>query len=213
MSDIPTAASQAAARPAEVLAHLQAGNQRFAEGATLERDLLEQARATADGQYPLAAVLSCIDSRVPVEAILDVGIGEVFVARTAGNVVDDDVLGGFEFATQLAGAKLIVVLGHSACGAVKGACDGAELGNLTQLLAKIAPAVDAEAPADGSPGSADTDFVDRVINRNVANVVESMTASSDVLAARVASGELMVVGGIYDLASGRIAWRESASAG
>ena len=206
MSEIPTAESQAAATPAEVLEHLRAGNERFVAVDPTERDLLAQAAATAGGQHPLAAVLSCIDSRVPVEAILDVGIGEVFVARSAGNVVDADVLGGFEFATELAGAKLIVVLGHSGCGAVKGACDGAELGNLTQLLAKITPAVDSEAPDGGSPGSGDSEFVDRVIERNVMNVVDEMTARSEVLSARVASGELAVVGGVYDLATGRITW-------
>lgn len=206
MSEIPTAESQAAATPHDVLERLRAGNERFVAGRPIDRDLLAQARATAGGQHPLAAVLSCIDSRVPVETILDVGIGEVFVARSAGNVVDADVSGGFEFATELAGAKLIVVLGHSGCGAVKGACDGAELGNLTQLLAKIAPAVDAEAPDGGSPGSGDGEFVDRVIERNVMNGVAEMTARSEVLLARVASGELAVVGGVYDLATGRITW-------
>ena len=206
MSQIPNAESQAAAAPHDVLERLQAGNERFVAGASVDRDLLAQAQATAGGQHPLAAVLSCIDSRVPVEAILDVGIGEVFVARSAGNVIDADVLGGFEFATELAGAKLVVVLGHSGCGAVKGACDGAELGNLTQLLAKIGPAVDSEAPDGGSPGSGDSDFVDRVIERNVMNGVHEMTARSEVLSARVAAGQLAVVGGVYDLASGRITW-------
>ena len=192
--------------PSEVLARLQAGNDRFASGRPLERDLLEQATATAAGQNPYAAVLSCIDSRVPVEIVLDVGLGEVFVARSAGNVVDDDVIGGFEFATELVGVKLIVVLGHTGCGAVAGACDGVELGHLTQLLAKIQPAVDAEAGDGPSPGSADSTFARRVVERNIANSVRTLTEQSELLAARVASGDLMIVAGVYDLESGRISW-------
>lgn len=206
MSSVPTAITQNAATPEDVLAKLRAGNERFAAGAPTGHDLLEQAAATADGQFPLAAVLGCIDSRVPVEAVFDAGIGEMFVARSAGNVVDADVLGGFEFATELAGAKLIVVLGHSACGAVKGACDGAELGNLTQLLSKITPAVDAESGSAPSPGSGDAAFVQRVIATNIANVVAEIRRRSEVLAAREAAGELKIVGAIYDLASGAISW-------
>lgn len=205
MTSVPTASLQQSSTPVDVLARLQAGNERFAGGRATDHPLLEQAAETAGGQYPLAAVLGCIDSRVPVEAVLDVGIGEVFVARSAGNVVDDDVVGGFEFATELAGAKLIVVLGHSACGAVKGACDGAELGNLTQLLAKIAPAVKAESDGE-SPGSGDTAFVDRVIATNVANSVAAFRERSEVLAARLDAGDLMVVGAVYDLATGEITW-------
>ena len=206
MPSTPTATTQGLATPDEVLAGLGSGNERFVSGNLTDRDLLEQARETSDGQFPLAAVLGCIDSRVPVETVLDVGIGEVFVARSAGNVVDADVLGGFEFATELAGAKLIVVLGHSACGAVKGACDGAELGNLTQLLAKITPAVEAESHNGVSPGSSDTEFVSRVIVANVANAVAALRSRSDVLSAREEAGELKIVGAVYDLATGVISW-------
>lgn len=206
MSSVPTATTQAAAGPDDVLARLRSGNERFVAGTPTEHNLLEQAVATADGQFPLAAVLGCIDSRVPVEAVFDAGIGDMFVARSAGNVVDADVLGGFEFATELAGAKLIVVLGHSACGAVKGACDGAELGNLTQLLSKIAPAVEAESGNAPSPGSGDSAFVQRVIATNVANVVAEIRGRSEVLAAREAAGDLKIVGAVYDLASGVISW-------
>ena len=206
MTSVPTANLQAAASPDDVLARLRSGNERFVAGTPIGHNLLEQATETADGQFPLAAVLGCIDSRVPVEAVLDAGIGEVFVARSAGNVVDADVLGGFEFATELAGAKLIVVLGHSACGAVKGACDGAELGNLTQLLSKILPAVEAASGNGVSPGSGDTAFVQRVIQTNVANVVAEIRRRSEVLSAREAAGDLKIVGAIYDLASGAISW-------
>jgi carbonic anhydrase len=209
MPTVPTAETQVAATPDDVLAGLAAGNIRFAAGQTTPHDLLEQARLTADGQFPLAAVLGCIDSRVPVEAVLDVGIGEIFVARSAGNVVDADVVGGFEFATELAGAKVIVVLGHSACGAVKGACDGAKLGNLTQLLAKISPAVASEAAPGASPGSGDTDFVQRVIATNVTNAVAGLRNRSEVLSAREAAGDLRIVGAVYDLATGVISWENT----
>ena len=206
MTTVPTAATQAGATPAEVLDRLRAGNQRFVNGETVERNLLGEARETAGGQFPLAAVLGCIDSRVPVEAVLDVGIGEVFVARSAGNVVDADVVGGFEFATHLAGAKLIVVLGHTACGAVKGACDGAELGNLTQLLNKIAPAVAFESEVGGNPGSVDDAFVDRVVATNVTNAVAEFAERSEILKSRVAEGALMIVGAVYDISTGEVVW-------
>jgi carbonic anhydrase len=206
MTTVPTAATQAGATPAEVLDRLSAGNQRFVNGETVERNLLSEARETAGGQFPLAAVLGCIDSRVPVEAVLDVGIGEVFVARSAGNVVDADVVGGFEFATHLAGAKLIVVLGHTACGAVKGACDGAELGNLTQLLNKIAPAVATESEVGGNPGSVDDAFVDRVVATNVTNAAAEFAERSEILKSRVAEGALMIVGAVYDISTGEVVW-------
>lgn len=208
MSDeVQTHESQTAASPASVLDQLRAGNARFVAGEATARDLLAQAAATADGQHPIAAILGCIDSRVPVEAVFDQGIGDVFVGRTAGNVVDADVLGGFEFATALAGAKAIVVLGHTACGAVKGACEGAELGNLTQLLAKITPAVEAVS-GELAPGSADADLVGRVVEQNVRNSVATL-AASDVLAAREAAGELVIVGAVYELATGVVTWLDA----
>lgn len=199
-----TPEQQAAATPDSVLEWLRAGNERFTSRTTIDRDLLAQARATAGGQHPLAAVLGCIDSRVPVEAVFDVGIGDIFVGRSAGNVVDADVIGGFEFATAIAGAKLIVVLGHTACGAVKGACDGAELGSLTQLLAKITPSVETVA-GEPAPGSGDAELVGRVIEQNVRNSVHAL-AASDVLTDRVAAGDLRIVGALYELASGTVSW-------
>lgn len=207
MHEIPNAKVQNDLTPDEVLGWLRAGNDRFAAGLSANRDLLAQARATADAQYPLAAVLGCIDSRVPVETIFDLGFGDVFVGRTAGSVVNDDVTGGFEFATELAGAKVIVVLGHTGCGAVMGACDGAELGNLTQLLAKITPAVEAVA-GEPVPGSDDAEMVDRVVEQNVRNSVATL-AASDVLAARVATGDLTIVGAVYELASGAVTWLDA----
>jgi len=208
MTTTQNAASQRNSTPDGVLDWLRAGNDRFARNECSKRDLLAQAKATSGDQFPLAAVLGCIDSRVPVEAVFDVGIGDVFAARSAGNVVDSDVIGGLEFATELAGAKVIVVLGHSACGAVKGACSGAVLGSLTQLLQKITPAVQAEAGGEVAPGADDADLVRRVVARNVINSIDTLR-SSEVLAAREAAGDLIIVGGVYDLATGRIEWQRA----
>jgi carbonic anhydrase len=206
---VQTAGTQAATTPEDAIAWLEAGNERFAGGRSTERDLLTQAAATADGQYPLAAVVGCIDSRVPVEAVLDAGIGDVFVARTAGNVVDDDVLGSLEFASALAGVKAIVVLGHSACGAVMGACDGAELGHLTGLLAKITPAVVEASGGDPAPGSDDPDLVQRAVEANVRRVAATIRDRSDVIAGLCDDGDLVVRGAWYDLATGRVAWLDA----
>lgn len=205
MTSVQTPESQAAASPDEVLSWLRSGNERFVAGEATDHDYLAQAAATVAGQYPLAAVLGCIDSRVPVEAVFDAGIGDVFVARTAGNVVDDDVLGGLEFAAALVGIKAILVLGHTNCGAVQGACDGAELGHLTKLLAKIGPAIETVA-GQPTPGSSDAALVGRVIEANVANSVSVLFERSEILRDRVQSGDLKVVGGVYDISSGRVDW-------
>ncbi len=205
MTEVQTPETQAGATPHGVLAWLKEGNQRFVARSGEQRDLVEQARLSADGQYPLAAILGCIDSRVPIELVFDVGIGDVFAARVAGNVAGPDITGSLEFAAELAGVKLIVVLGHSACGAVKGACDGATLGSLTGLLARITPAVEEMAEGDEPPGSDDPAFVERVVEANVRNSVAELRASP-VLRAREASGELAIVGAVYDLATGTIEW-------
>lgn len=205
MDLVTSAQDQAAIAPSEVIDLLTAGNERFVAATPRARDLLAQAAATATGQFPVAAVLGCIDSRVPVEVVLDQGIGDVFVARSAGNVVDDDVLGGLEFATELAGAKAVIVLGHSSCGAVKGACDGAELGHLTGLLARIRPAI-REVAGDELPGSDDAEVVQSVVEANVRHAVGELTDRSEVLRDRVAAGDLVVRGAVYDLASGRVSW-------
>ena len=205
MSDVQTAETQAAATPESVRSWLLAGAERFATGATVERDHAAQVAATAGGQHPLAAIVSCIDSRVPPELVLDAGIGDVFAARTAGNVVDDDVLGSLEFAAAVAGVKVIAVLGHTACGAVKGACDGVELGHLTGLLAKITPSV-VEVSGEPAPGSSDAALVDAVVEANVRAQMAAITGRSDVLAGLVEAGTLAVIGGVYDLATGATTW-------
>lgn len=205
-ADVQTAETQSEATPRSTLRWLRAGNDRFASAEPADRDLLGQAKATADGQHPLAAVVGCIDSRVPPEVVFDLGIGDAFAVRTAGNVIDDDALGGLEFAAEVAGVKAIVVLGHTACGAVKGACDDVELGHLTGLLAKIRPAVDAVADGGANPGSDDAAFVDRVVERNVRDVAAAVTGRSAVLSDRTDRGELVVAPAVYELASGQVRW-------
>lgn len=208
MNGVQTETTQAEATPESVLEWLRTSQERFADGSTTSRDWQAQVKATAGGQYPLAAFVSCIDSRVPPEIVFDLGIGDAFAARTAGNVVDDDVLGSLEFATRIAGVKAVVVLGHSACGAVKGACDGVELGHLTGLLAKITPAVEEASGGNPTPGSGDAALVQRAVYANVRNVVTTISRSSTVIADLCGSGEMAVVGAVYDLATGRVDWLE-----
>ncbi|MEM8909520.1 MAG: carbonic anhydrase family protein [Bacteroidota bacterium] len=163
-----TAESQAQIDPAAAVALLKAGNKRFVEGQPVHRELHAQVQQTANGQYPYAAIVSCIDSRIPTEVVFDQGIGDIFNARIAGNFVNEDILGSLEFACKLAGSKVIVVMGHTSCGAVKGACDHAQLGNLTQMLDKIMPAVNAIETAEGvDRSSKNLDFVNRVSAKNV----------------------------------------------
>ena len=202
---VMTKERQSAMTPSEALQRLKEGNQRFAEGRSLPRDLPGEARATAGGQYPIAAVVSCLDSRVSPELVFDQGLGDIFSARVAGNIIDDDITGSLEFATQLSGAKLIVVVGHSACGAIKGACSQAELGHLTQLLNKIEPAVRAmKLSVGGEPQKIDAAFVDEVARENVRQMLRRLLDDSPILKGRVDRGELNVVGAFQDLSTGRI---------
>jgi carbonic anhydrase len=185
---------------------LKAGNARFGSNLKANRDLLWQVNQTRDGQFPFAAVLSCIDSRTSAELIFDQGLGDIFSVRIAGNFLNDDILGSLEFACRIAGAKLIVVLGHSRCGAIKGACDGVELGHLTAMLAKISPAIDAVAdPVDPEARtSANGEFVEAVAQENVCRAVEAISERSGVLGEMRESGAIAIVGGIYDVTSGSV---------
>ena len=200
----PSQAQQSAITPGQALQRLAAGNARFVAGKMEHRDWSQQRAATAAGQFPFAVVLSCIDSRVSSEIIFDQGLGDIFNARVAGNVVDDEILGSMEFACQLAGAKLIAVVGHSHCGAVKGACTGAQLGHLTGLLEKIQPSM-AEAK-EKLPGVAATDgkFIEAVAALNVHRVLQQIRAQSPVLRELIDSGQVGLVGGIYNLDSGKV---------
>ena len=206
MMNAQTKASQDAISPAKALELLKEGNQRFTAKQQVERNLNLQVEQTSTGQFPFATVLSCIDSRVPAELVFDQGIGDIFSVRIAGNFVNADILGSMEFASKLAGTKLILVLGHTACGAVKGACDHAELGNLTAMLDNIAPAVEAitepENAADRT--SANIDFVNAVGTKNVELTIDRIREESPVLAEMEQAGEIQIIGGMYDIATGKV---------
>lgn len=202
---VQTKKSQAALSPDGALKLLKEGNKRFAAGKLENQDRYRrQVSATSTGQFPYAAILSCLDSRVGVEQIFDLNNGDAFVGRVAGNVFNPDMLGSFEFATRLAGSKLIVVLGHTQCGAVKGACDDAELGNLTGLLDRIEPAVDLVSKnwMDGMKNSKNAKFVDAVGEANVRLARDSVVRESPVIKALVDEGKVMIVGAVYDLETG-----------
>jgi carbonic anhydrase len=200
----PTKESQAAMIPASALAELKAGNARFVAGDPLKRNMPADVKATASGQYPFAVVLSCLDSRQPIEIVLDQGIGDIFSARVAGNVLNDDILGSLEFACKVSGAKLIAVIGHSNCGAIKGAVDGVDLGNLTGLLGKIQPAMN-QVPADVQPRtSKNYEFVDKVSEANVRLVMQQIRDHSPILRELIDKGQIGLVGGMYDLTTGEV---------
>ena len=200
----PTKAMQAAMTPESALAELKAGNARFVAGHPLKRDMPADVKATASGQYPFAVVLSCLDSRQPIEIVLDQGIGDIFSARVAGNVLNDDIVGSMEFACKVSGAKLIAVIGHSNCGAIKGAVDDVQLGNLTGLLGKIKPAMDA-VPADVTPRtSKNPEYVDQVAEANVRLVMQQIRDRSPILKEMLDNGQIGLVGGMYDLSTGEV---------
>ena len=192
------------------LQELKEGNKRFQANKKADRNLKEQVADTSGGQYPFATILSCIDSRVSSELIFDQGIGDIFSARIAGNFVNDDILGSMEFACKLAGTKLIVVLGHTACGAVKGACDDVKLGKLTGMLEKIKPAVNSVSePEDPSlRNSSNIEFVNKVAEKNVHLTIDKIKADSEVLAAMLKNNEIKIVGGMYDIQSGAVTFYE-----
>jgi carbonic anhydrase len=197
---VQTKESQAAMTPAKALDALKDGNKRFVAGKSIQKDLPAKVKATKDGQYPFAAVLSCMDSRVPAEIVFDQSIGDLFSIRVAGNVVNADNLGSLEYAAKVVGVKLIVVMGHTACGAVKGAIDDVKVGNLTELLAKIQPAVKASGPGS----SKDHAYVDKVGEANVRQSMKEIKEKSPVLKDMISSGAVGLVGGMYDLETGTV---------
>ena len=204
-ADLPISKEQQSElTPDKVLADLMEGNKRYVEGKIAEPNIKERIKASASGQYPQAVILSCLDSRVPVEMIFDQGIGDIFVGRVAGNIENVDQLGSMEFATAAAGVKLVMVLGHEACGAVKGACDNVELGNLTDLLKKIKPAIDSVEGHEGARNSKNKEFVDAVIKANVIQTVADIRERSEVLAKMEKEGKIKIVGGIYSLQDGSV---------
>jgi carbonic anhydrase len=203
-----TKGMQDSINPEMALDMLKEGNKRFVDNLMADRDLLEQARVTSNGQHPYAVILSCIDSRTSSELIFDQGMGDIFNARIAGNIINEDILGSMEFACKLAGSKLIVVLGHTKCGAVKGACDHAEMGNLTALLSKIQPAVDAESTETDNRSSSNADFVDKVATINVKHTISGIKERSPILKEMIDNGEIGIVGGVHDVANGEVTFFE-----
>ncbi|HZF99866.1 MAG TPA: carbonic anhydrase family protein [Chitinophagales bacterium] len=200
-----TSDEQKALTPEAVLAELKAGNQRFVDNNPTRRDYAKQVKAAAAGQYPKAVVISCLDSRVPVEDLFDQSIGDLFVGRVAGNFVDEDFLGSMEFACKVAGAKAIVVMGHQHCGAVKGAIDNVKLGNLTAMLAKIQPAVTRAASGFSGERTAKNDaFVQRTAEENVRYGIEQIRANSPILKGMEDNGEIKIVGAFYSLDTGAV---------
>jgi len=205
-----TRETQATMTPQKSLQYLKEGNQRFQNNLKANRNLLEQVNDTSDGQFPFATILSCIDSRVSAELVFDQGLGDIFSVRIAGNFVNEDILGSMEFASKLAGTKLIVVLGHTSCGAVKGACDNAKMGNLTKLIEKITPAVNSVSePKDKSlRNSKNLEFVDNVAKKNVQLTIDRIHSESPILNEMEENGEILIIGAMYDVNNGAVIFFE-----
>ena len=196
--------TQSSITPRKALEILQEGNGRFVRNLKENRNLLEQANDTRDGQWPFAIILSCIDSRTSAELIFDQGLGDIFSVRIAGNIVNTDILGSMEFACKIAGSKLVVVLGHSKCGAVKGACDHVEMGNLTELLSKLQPAVYQEKETKKERNSTNVTFVENVAEINVKRSVKNIIERSFILEQMVESGEIGIVGAMHNIDTGKV---------
>jgi carbonic anhydrase len=199
-----TPARQSATTPDDALRMLKEGNERFVSGRTINCDLRAQVRETAAGQAPFATIVGCIDSRVPPELVFDQRIGDVFAARIAGNFINDDIIGSLEFATKLAGAKLVVILGHTECGAIKGAVDGAKLGYLTAMLRNFEPAIKASQGVAGEHNAKNKAYVQAVADANAKMAATQLTARSEVLRTLVEQKQLRVVSAMHDLATGRV---------
>lgn len=203
VEDILTKAEQDALTPDKVIQSFKEGNERFMRNDLTARDHSQQVRKSAEGQYPKAIVLSCVDSRVPVEDVFDRGIGDIFVARVAGNFVNEDILGSMEFACKVSGSKLILVMGHEACGAVKAAVDDVKLGNITPMLSKIRPAVES-VKYEGDRTSKNPEFVHLACESNIVRTMDQIRERSPILKEMEEKGEIKIVGGIYDLDTGKV---------
>lgn len=203
VQDVLTEEERDALTPDEVIASFKEGNERFMNNDLTKRDHSEQVRKSALGQFPKAVVLSCIDSRVPVEDVFDRGIGDIFVGRVAGNFVNEDMLGSMEFGSKVAGAKVILVMGHEHCGAIKAAIDNVEMGNITAMLSKIEPAVE-KTEYDGERTSENEEFVHEVCVNNVEHTVEQIRANSPILREMEEAGEIKIMGSVYDMDTGKV---------
>ena len=195
---------QAAITPKKALELLRDGNKRFVNNLKVNRNLLQQANETSDGQHPFAVILSCIDSRTSAELIFDQGLGDIFSTRIAGTIINEDILGSMEFACKVAGSKIIIVLGHTKCGAIKGACDHVEMGNLTALLSKIRPAVDDEETIKENRNSSNSEFVEKVSAINVQRTTKAIMERSPILKEMLEKGEIGLAGGVHDITTGEV---------
>lgn len=200
--------SQSSLTPKSALEILKEGNRRFINNLKVGRNLLQQVNETRDGQWPFAVILSCIDSRTSAELIFDQGLGDIFSVRIAGNIVNEDILGSMEFACKIAGSKIIVVLGHTKCGAVKGACDHVEMGNLTTLLSKLRPSVEAETSTKENRSSSNSEFVENVAQINVRKAVDEIMKKSPILKGLIDSGDVGIAGGMYSVETGEVEFYE-----
>ncbi|WP_143960540.1 carbonic anhydrase family protein [Litoribacter populi] len=200
-----TKETQSKINPDKAIEMLKEGNERFVKNIKSERNLLEQVQDTTMGQFPFATVLSCMDSRTSVELIFDQGIGDIFSIRVAGNVVNEDVLGSMEYGCKAVGTRIVLVLGHTKCGAVAGACDHFEMGNLTSLLKKIEPAMD-KAEASGEKNGKNLEYVNEVVKKNVELVMDQIREKSPIVAELEQSGDIKIVGAIYDVDNGKVKW-------
>lgn len=203
-SDVITAEDQNELTPEEIIQGLKDGNERYVNNNLTPKDFQSQVKATASGQFPEAIILSCVDSRVPVENVFDKGVGDIFVARVAGNFSNEDILGSAEFATAVAGSKVVIVMGHEACGAVKAAIDGVEMGNITEMLDKIEPAIEMTENYDGEQSSSNNDYVTEVVNNNVRNTIAEMRENSPIIAELERNGDVVIAGAFYDLDTGKV---------
>ena len=199
-----TKEAQQAITPLMAIEILKKGNERFQNNLKANRNLLQQVNETSDGQHPFAVILSCIDSRTSAELIFDQGLGDIFSIRIAGNIINEDILGSMEFACKVAGAKIIVVLGHTKCGAIKGACDNVEMGNLTALLTKIKPAIEEETTVTKDRNSKNSDYVEKVAQLNVKKTANAIIEKSPILKEMIDSGAIGIFGGMHDISTGSV---------
>ena len=195
---------QSSITPSMAIELLKEGNKRFMNNLKINRNLLQQANDTSDGQHPFAVILSCIDSRTSAELIFDQALGDIFSIRIAGNIVNEDILGSMEFGCKVAGAKIVVVLGHTKCGAVKGACDNVELGNLTSLVKKIRPAVEAENISIDNRNSSNNEFVENVAMINVKQNMNRIISESPILKEMIDMKQIEIIGGIHNISTGEV---------
>jgi len=206
VDNVITKEEQQSLTPDKIMTLLKEGNERFVKGELTVKDFPKQIIEASKGQYPKAVILSCLDSRVPIEKVFDRSIGDVFVARVAGNIVNEDILASMEYGCKVSGAKVIVVLGHTDCGAVKSAIDNVQMGNITELLAKIRPSIDSLGPYSGEKTSKNKEFVEKVSDENVKTAIDKIRMESPILKEMEEKGEIEIVGGVYNIDNGKVSF-------